>query len=111
MRVVNSFSELLNSDSYRKTPITGMTGASSDKSGKCAANKEIRSGARQWGQDYADALNSMDERHAETLMTAKEPSTRSGNPYRWPKDGKQFLTPPEDGDTEAAQMHAKLLRK
>jgi predicted ArsR family transcriptional regulator len=111
MRVVNSFSELVNSDSYRKTPIIGMTGAASDRSGKRAANKAIRSSGRQWSQDYADALNSTDEDTADKLMTAREPSRRGGNSSTWPKDGKQYMATPTVGDKDAEQVYARAMRK
>ncbi len=65
------------SRSYRKTPITGMTTAESDKRFKKAEHKRERR-----------ALNAVD-------LTKEEPPAEKafGNPWSAPKDGKRWTDP------------------
>ncbi len=73
------------SRSYKKTPVSGNTGADSDKIGKKIWHKKVRNKTKQ-------ILKSV-HNDAELLEDVTIPNEKrvGYGPWVWPKDGKRYL--------------------
>ena len=68
--------------SRRRTPITGMTCAESDKEAKRKANRQARRALKSRRLDVEDPPD----------------KRKFGSPWNAPKDGKQFFNPEDHPD-------------
>jgi hypothetical protein len=73
------------SRSYKKTPVSGNTGADSDKEGKKIWNKQYRHKSKQV---LKSAHNDPELLEDIVLPNGKE---MGYDPWHWPKDGKRYL--------------------
>ena len=77
--------EVYMSRSYKKTPVSGNTGADSDKQGKKIWHKQSRHRVKQTIQSVHNDVESLEE-----LVIPNEKGL-GYSPWHWPKDGKKYL--------------------
>jgi hypothetical protein len=77
--------EVYMSRSYKKTPVSGNTGADSDKPGKKIWHKKVRNKTKQILKSTHNDVDLLED------MTIPNEKEVGYGPWVWPKDGKRYL--------------------